>query len=126
LILAPTLWVFFEYIRSFFVSLLWVGDGALVGPHWSISFLGYNIASVKFLAPLASLGGVFVLSMLVVFLNLLFFFLIFPLLAINRRKIIFIFLFLILSLLTFSFYFYSKEEVGEKIDVAVVGTYTER
>ena len=75
LLLAPALWVLFEYIRAFSVSILWAGEGALLGPHWSVAFLGYNISSAKIFLPLASLGGVFFLSATVVFVNLLIYFL---------------------------------------------------
>ncbi|MDP1707112.1 MAG: apolipoprotein N-acyltransferase [bacterium] len=69
LLLAPALWIIFEYLRAFAISLLWAGPGSLIGAHWTIGFLGYALVKVPPLLSLAGLGGVYLLSFVVVYLN---------------------------------------------------------
>tara|TARA_Y100000310_G_scaffold314736_1_gene364397 strand:+ start:852 stop:2462 length:1611 start_codon:yes stop_codon:yes gene_type:complete len=74
LLLAPALWVVIEFIRSIVVSILWHGEGSTIGSHWSISFVGYDLAAANFLLPFGAIGGVYILSFIVILFNLLLFF----------------------------------------------------
>jgi len=69
LLIAPLLWVVFEYLRSAAFSIFWAGPGSLAGAHWSFGFLGYIPAESAALLPLAGIGGVWLLSFAVVFAN---------------------------------------------------------
>lgn len=73
LLLISLVWVVFEYIRSLIFSLVWAGEGSILGSHWSFGFLGYAVADIPVLRLLAVIGGVYLLSFLVVFVNSLFY-----------------------------------------------------
>ncbi|MEK7647228.1 MAG: apolipoprotein N-acyltransferase [Patescibacteria group bacterium] len=71
LFIAAFLWIIFEYARSWAFSIFWAGSGALIGAHWSLGFLGYILANNAALLQLAGMGGVYLLSFVVVLLNIL-------------------------------------------------------
>lgn len=56
------LWVVFEFLRSVAFSIFYYHDGVLVGPHWTFGFLGYTVVWSEFILPLATVGGVYLLS----------------------------------------------------------------
>lgn len=64
-----SLWVLLEWAQAFSLSLVWWGESGLIGPHWTLGFIGYALAEFPFLLSLASLGGVYLLSFVVVFIN---------------------------------------------------------
>lgn len=116
--LASFLWVLFEYLRSTFFSVFWAGKEALIGPHWSLGFLGYILSESKMLLPLAGVGGVYFLSWVVIFFNILFF----KFLK-SKNKIMFLFLFLFLFFSVMDFDFSKDKTEKETFDVAVLNTY---
>lgn len=63
-------WVFLELARAWLVSVFLYGPGGSVGINWTSGFLGYNLAPSSLLLPLASLGGVYLLSAVAVTCNL--------------------------------------------------------
>lgn len=63
-------WVIFEYLRAWGYGLFGWAPGALIGPHWSFSNLGYALHNVTSLRALASIGGVYLLSFSVVFFSI--------------------------------------------------------
>jgi len=65
--------ILLEYFRSFFISLIFYGDGGLIGSHWTFGALGYDLVNYIFISKLASFGGIYLLSFLIVFFNLLIF-----------------------------------------------------
>ncbi len=69
LLLVPLLWVFFEYGRAWSYSLLTYGVGVAFGPYFTVGFLGYLLAHHPLLLQLASVGSVYLLSVVVVFCN---------------------------------------------------------
>jgi len=73
--LIPVLWVVFEYARAIAFSLLWAGDGGLLGAQWSFGVIGYALAQSDALRFIASLGGVYLLSFFVLGINVAFFYL---------------------------------------------------
>jgi len=70
---VAALWVLLEWIRAFSFSLVWWNTSALVGPHWTYGAVGYSLAESPLLLSLSSLGGVYLLSFVIVFFNGLFF-----------------------------------------------------
>jgi apolipoprotein N-acyltransferase len=86
--LSSLLWIFFEYLRAIGLSVFWAGPGALIGAHWSFGFLGYALAGNKFFLQFAGIGGVYILSFLIVFINGIFchIFILFKNLPFNRKK----------------------------------------
>ncbi len=86
--LFSLLWVVFEYLRALGFSVFWAGPGALIGAHWSFGFLGYALAGNKFFLQFAGIGGVYILSFLIVFINGIFYhiFILFKDSSFDRKK----------------------------------------
>jgi len=70
---GASLWVLFEFLRAFFFGLVFWGDGALAGPHFTLGFLGYALSWAPLFLPLASIGGVYLLSFFGVLINFIFY-----------------------------------------------------
>ena len=62
----PSAWTLLEYARAWGYGLFWSGPGSLGGPHWSFAHLGYVFHDQSALRMLASVGGVYLLSFLIV------------------------------------------------------------
>ena len=72
--LISTLWIVFEFIRIWIYSLGSYSPESLLGSHYTFALLGYNLANSNFLIQLAGVGGVYLLSFIVVFVNAILFF----------------------------------------------------
>lgn len=72
-IVLPFAWVLSEYIGTIWSYVVWLGSGSYFGPHFSIGWVGYLLASDKVLLQTASVGGVFVMSFIVMFVGVLIF-----------------------------------------------------
>lgn len=129
---APFLWVLFEYLRALAYSIATYGEGGLIGSTWSLGFLGYHIAPSNFLLPLASLGGIWLLSFMVVSINLIIYFIICRIGVIrdytwvNKKNIIG--LALVLAVIPLAFIVQNKistlETNTQFLKFAVANTYT--
>jgi apolipoprotein N-acyltransferase len=62
----PVVWLIGEVIGSFLFSLYTYGTGSYISAEFSVGYLGYVLAEHGLLIKLAEVGGVFVLSMVVV------------------------------------------------------------
>jgi apolipoprotein N-acyltransferase len=69
LLLAPALWALSEWARSFIFSIVGMGPGGSLGPHWNFGSLAFA-ASVTPLGYASRLVGQFGLSALVIVLSL--------------------------------------------------------
>lgn len=58
-------WPALEFFRAVDLSFLWSGNGGLVGPYWTVGYLGYALADWPATLVLAQWGGVYLLSGLV-------------------------------------------------------------
>jgi apolipoprotein N-acyltransferase len=67
--LAPSAWVLAEFIGAFLFSLENYGKGDLIGAHFSLGFLGNLLADDFALRQAAWLGGVYLLSAIIVAAN---------------------------------------------------------
>ena len=72
--ICPVAWVLLELIRAIIFSILALGPGTSIGPHFTFAFLGYVFAGAHGLLFLAPIGGPLFLSWLVVFVNASLFF----------------------------------------------------
>lgn len=118
ILLVSFLWVFFEYLRSFGFSLVWSGKESLIGPHWSLGFLGYILSESNILLPLAGIGGVYLLSFVAVFINAL----LFHSLKSNAKT----FFFFLILFLIFAFAnpdVQKNKAEAETLRIAVLNTY---
>jgi len=73
LLTIPALWVLCEWLSSFIFSIISAGPGSLIGAHFTLGFVGYLLANDIVLLQAAVSGGVYVLSFIVVFVNVLVF-----------------------------------------------------
>lgn len=73
LLIFPSLFTFFEYLRSFFLSLLWTAPGAVYGPHWTAGNLSYSLSHSSPALFISSLMGIYGLTFLIVLVNVLLF-----------------------------------------------------
>lgn len=68
-ITLASFWVLLEWAQAVIFSLFWWAESGLIGPHWTFGFVGYTLAEFPPLLSLSSLGGVYLLSFVVVFIN---------------------------------------------------------
>lgn len=73
LLTIPLMWVVCEMLAAWFFSLITLGEGTLLGGHFTLGFLGYLLANNLAVLQLAALGGVYVLSFLLVAMGALIF-----------------------------------------------------
>jgi apolipoprotein N-acyltransferase len=121
ILLIPSLWIVFEYLRAFVFGILYYGEGSLLGPHWTFGNLAYILAQSQGFMFLASIGGIYLLSFIVVFFNVLLF-----ILTRRPKKNKIILLFIVFTII-FVGYFVpiarsSGERAGEVFNVAVLQT----
>jgi len=69
LIIIPALWIVFEYLRAWGFGILWLGKETLFGPHWTFGNLVYIIHNQTSLIQIADLGGIYLISFLIVLVN---------------------------------------------------------
>lgn len=128
ILLIPSLWVVFSYLRIWMFGLFLAGSESLLGPHWTFGSLAYTVAQNPNLRWISSGGGIYLVSFLVVLINVLFFILlqrtIQNKLPLKRTVSFLIVLGMIGLLLTSYFISFSKNnnEEGEKLKVTVLQT----
>jgi len=60
--------VLIEYLRAWFFGILWFGDGAIIGPHWTLGNIAYFFSDFSFIANTASLWGIYGMNFIILFL----------------------------------------------------------
>lgn len=68
------LWVVFEHLRMWVYALVSYGPGAALEPHFSFGFVGYALAHDSLLLQIASVGGVYALSLAAMMVAMVFYF----------------------------------------------------
>lgn len=64
LLVFPSVFVFFEYLRSFLLGVIWYGPEAHFGPHWTIGNLAYGFNHSWLALKISSWVGVYGLTFL--------------------------------------------------------------
>lgn len=72
-LLIPALWIVLEYLRAWGFGVLWLGKESLLGPHWTIGNLAYTLHNASPLIQLADIIGIYGISFLIVFINIILF-----------------------------------------------------
>ncbi len=67
----PSLWVVCEWFGSVVLSVGVTGEGSLLGPHITLGYLGNLLASNTILLQFSFFGGIYILSFIVVTVNVL-------------------------------------------------------
>ena len=114
IILLPCIWTILEYIKAILFSLITYGKNASLGPFFSFSDLGYLLEKSNFFY-LSRFIGLYGLTFLIVFINVIIF------LCIKKRNIIVVFI--IILLLTAGYFPLSKSSHKKtSINILAVNT----
>jgi apolipoprotein N-acyltransferase len=68
LVLLPVVWLIAEVFSAFFFSFATLGDGGYLSSSYSYGFVGYILAEHNLLLLAASFGGVYILTIIAVFI----------------------------------------------------------
>lgn len=121
LLAVPFVFIVCEFLRSYFFGIFWAGPQIFLGPHWTFGNLAYLTSSNSLFLFLAQFIGIYGLSFLIIFINI-----IFLLLIKNRnRKIIFLSLPVAAALILSHYLVKLETSGGNKITVAVIQTRNE-
>lgn len=120
LIVFPSIFVWFEYLRSFIISILWFSPGNTISPDWTAGNLAYNLHANTLILKLSSLLGIYGVTFFVALAAVL----IFLFLEKRQYKKLWIFIAVLTSLSYFPFdWFVPSNNNAEKIKVAVIQSY---
>lgn len=73
LLIIPSLWIVFEYLRTWGFEFLWLGKETYLGPHWTFGNLAYALYNHLPLVQIADIAGIYGISFLIVLINILLF-----------------------------------------------------
>ncbi len=104
LLLVAPLFVVAEYLRSWGTGLLWAGSEAKLGPFWTFVNPAYALSQFFKWRILAGLGGIYLIELLIIFLNCALLYLLWEKKDI-RKKLLFAAVFLLLLAINLSPYF---------------------
>lgn len=106
IIVIPAAWIILEYLRAWGFGIFWLGPESLLGPHWTFGNLAYALANNSALIQLANLGGIYLISFLIVLVNTSLFLILIKCkqLAVSKREIRVIILILVLIGTSWSLY----------------------
>jgi len=127
ILLIPSLWVIFDYLRVWAFGVFTGGSESLLGSHWTLGNLAYSLAQNQNLRLLAGVGGIYLVSFLIVLVGALLFYLFSNLIS-GKEKIKTWYLggfLLILFLISASYFFawpIGTTGEGEALKVAIVQT----
>ncbi|OGZ46210.1 MAG: hypothetical protein A3C84_01690 [Candidatus Ryanbacteria bacterium RIFCSPHIGHO2_02_FULL_48_12] len=133
LIIVPAYWIIAEFLAPVLFSSIWLGDSSTVSGHWLFLSFGHALVSYPWLLAITRLGGVFLGSFLVVFVNTLLYLLLRHLL--RARKIgqplwqltplqpILVGVGVIIAVLCYGYLVFARDfEVKKEITVAAITT----
>jgi len=69
LIIVPSLWVIFEYLRAWGFEFIWLGRETLFGAHWTFGNLAYTLHKIPLLIQSADIWGIYGISFLIILIN---------------------------------------------------------
>lgn len=126
-LLIPSLWVILEYLRTWiFTFSLW-GKESVLGAHWTFGNLAYSAVQIPVLRFMASIGGIYLISFLIVLINCIIFIFLKNILAKEKSaeaKVLYSLpVFIILIAVFFSYFFAFSQGLGKSdrtINIAVL------
>jgi apolipoprotein N-acyltransferase len=124
LFLAPSLWVIFEYLRGLAYGMAWLSKENLFGSHWTLSNLAYATNQFPASLFLASLGGIYLVSFLIVFINSSLFYLIRKKFQTKERKTCYLVTFVLAIFFSFYFFYSPPKETPKDnhLNIAILQT----
>jgi apolipoprotein N-acyltransferase len=120
LLLFSLSWPVFEFIRAFALSLLWYGNGSVLGFSWTVGFLGYVLAPGPFIS-FASWGGVYLVGAAGIAIN----FLIYKIIKNYKDRSVWLaaVVFLVIWAGSVINVYFLKQDSGQEAKMAVINTY---
>jgi len=119
-----SLWVLFEYLRMWGAVFYTWGGGSTFGAHYSVGFVGYILAENHNLLQLAGIGGVYLLSFVVISINgILYWFFFQSHFQLKKKRVIFVsglIIFLIFISLPFDIWIDRNSKNSPPIHVALI------
>jgi len=85
LLIIPSFWIVFEYLRAWWFEFIWLGKETLFGPHWTFGILAYDLHKIPLFIQSADIWGIYGISFLIVLINSIFFF--FVKSAVEKKKL---------------------------------------
>lgn len=73
LLIFPSVFTILEYLQSYLVGLVWIGQTTPIGPNWTNGNLAYNLHESFLALKLASWFGIYGVTFIIIFLSLLLF-----------------------------------------------------
>jgi apolipoprotein N-acyltransferase len=117
--LFSSLWVLFDYSRTFIHPLAYYEENSFFGEHDTFCSIGYIFASSENFLQLARFGGVYLLGFVIVFINFAIYWMFFKSNKIkNKSKIIFLFLLIIAIFLPFNKIIFKNSESKNLIRIS--------
>jgi apolipoprotein N-acyltransferase len=118
-------WAFFEYLRSFIIAISIYSNETLLGPHYTNSSLGYTVFNIPLLKELLPMGGLYLVSFVVILINYLVYGILFKLK--KEKRGVFILFAVIFTTITFSFLTIknvrASNSISKTITPTIVTTY---
>ncbi len=119
LLIFPSIFVVFEYLRAFVISILWFSPGNTISPDWTAGNLAYNLHTNALILKLSSLLGIYGVTFFIAFAVVL----IFLFLEKRQFKKLWIFVAVLIFFSYFPFDRFSSYGNAEKVKIAVIQTY---
>ncbi|MFH1129446.1 MAG: apolipoprotein N-acyltransferase [Patescibacteria group bacterium] len=125
--LIPGIWIIFEYLRTWGFNILWLGKETLWSPYWTWGNLAYFLHNNSPLSQIADIGGIYLISFLIVLINTLLFLMIYKIkqktISLKYFASIIIFIISIFSIWKcYGFYKLNIPENGKIIKLAILQT----
>jgi len=125
LIVVPSLWVIIEYLRTWGFSVLWLGKETLFGSHWTFGNLAYALHNNTVSIQAADIGGIYLISFLIVLINIILFTIFKVFKKQNKSQIIALIIILVLIISFwrgYGIYKLNSKEKGELRKIALLQT----
>jgi apolipoprotein N-acyltransferase len=107
IVLGSFAFILLEYFKAFFVSILFLGKESYLAAHWTFGNLGYGLVNYPLLSNFASIGGVYLLSFIVVFINLFLFSYLIK--KVSKRELSYFVILLLFFILVLNFFTFENE-----------------
>src|SRR3989338_3620243 len=119
LLVFPSIFVVFEYLRAFVISALWFSQGNIISPDWTAGNLAYNLHSNGLVLKISSLLGIYGVSFFVFLAAVL----VFLFLEKKQFKKLWVFVAVLIFFSYAPYHWFSPDKSEEKTKVAAVQSY---
>jgi len=126
LLIVPSIWIIFEYLKIWGFNILWLGKETLFGAHWTFSNMAYALHSNSALIQIADIGGIYLVEFLIILINTFLFFIVYNLKNKNFHKKLLTATIIVILIMVFwrgyGIYKLKSIENGSQIKIALLQT----